>query len=307
MNTLTVTLHGNRLTFDIRVFLGTTYTLAFAGDAAALVSPVLSLTTCHHGVGLAQSVEADGAATLALNGTEIAAAFAGCCGESIGFSAWLSDASGTVGHGQLPVNWSPVVVLDTGAVVTMAGPAGADGAPALMRVAGGQVQWQNDGDEEWTDLISLADLIGPTGQTGATGATGAAGATGATGAQGQKGDTGAAGADGAEVELTAADGYIKWRHSGDALWTNLVALNTLVGAKGDKGDQGLTGATGPTGQTGAAGAAGLQGAAGAPGVGFTQAALDLAHSLAEFDPVEAEDMVLRQQVQVITNILRSLT
>lgn len=306
MKTLTVTLKGDRLTFDTRVFLGTTYTLAFAGDAAALVSPVLSLTTCHHGAGLAQSVEADGATTLALNGTEIASAFAGCCGESIGFSAWLSDASGTVGHGQLPVNWSPVVVLDTGAVVTMAGPAGTDGAPALMRVAGGQVQWQNDGDEEWTDLISLADLIGPTGQTGATGATGAAGATGATGAQGQKGDTGAAGADGAEVELTAADGYIKWRHSGDALWTNLVALSTLVGAKGDKGDQGLTGATGPTGQTGQAGATGAPGQKGADGLGITADALELARSLAAFDPQTTTIMEMRLQVQAITEVLRAM-
>ena len=178
MKTLTVTLVNHRLTFNIRVFLGAEYAVEFAGEAAALENPVLSVTACHKGAGLAQSVTAEGKTTLSLKGQTLADAFSGCCGESIGFSAWLTDSSGTVGHGQLAVNWSPVVVLDTGAVVSMTGADGADGKNAKLRVSGNYIQWQVDGDDEWTDLVALGDLKGATGPKGDKGDKGDKGAKG---------------------------------------------------------------------------------------------------------------------------------
>jgi len=50
--------------------------------------------------------------------------------------------------------------------------------------------------------------------------------------------TGEAGADGREIEVQVAGGYIQWRYEGDATWTNLIALSSLMGAAGTNGTNG---------------------------------------------------------------------
>lgn len=83
------------------------------------------------------------------------------------------------------------------------------------------------------------------------------------GSGGSSGGTGGSGADGREVILENDGSNIRWRYSGTATWTNLVALNTLQGARGPAGLQGATGATGLRGETGAEGPRGAAGATGA--------------------------------------------
>lgn len=66
------------------------------------------------------------------------------------------------------------------------GPAGADGADGAdgddgteieLQKSSTHIQWRYVGAPSWTNLVALADLVGPTGATGATGATGPAGTT----------------------------------------------------------------------------------------------------------------------------------
>ena len=327
METLTVTLTRDRVTFDARAFLGATYNVVFAGEAADLEDPVLSITACRRGVGLAQSVTAGGATTLALTGESLAEVFSGCCGEAIGFPAWITDSSGVVGQGQLVVNWAPVVVLDTGAVVSMTGETGAAGAAAILRVAGGQIQWQNEGDEEWIDLIDLDELTGPAGANGTDGATPVKGVDYFDGADGAAGADGADGADGAEVLLAVADGYIKWKREGDELWQNLIALTSLKGAKGDKGDQGIPGAQGEAGPQGTQGAKGDkgdrgdrgfpgpqgprgeqgdQGPRGEAGYGITDAVQAKIAALPAFDKDTANTDDVFIQVEALTEALKEV-
>ena len=80
------------------------------------------------------------------------------------------------------------------------------------------IQWRRVGEYTWKDLVSLAELKGPTGPTGPTGPKGDRGPTGATGPTGPKGATGVIGPKGDKG---------------------------ATGPKGDKGDKGNTGPTGP--------------------------------------------------------------
>lgn len=60
----------------------------------------------------------------------------------------------------------------------------------------------------------------------------------AQGPKGDKGDDGAPGAAGKEVELRVTETHIQWRYAGTAVWTNLVALESLRGADGVAGEPG---------------------------------------------------------------------
>lgn len=269
MDTLTVTLANGRLSFSPKTFLGGTYLLAFAGEAAELSGLALSITGCSGRTGLAQSATVNEQLTLALKSDDLARAFRGCCGEIIGFHAWLSDGASIIGNGSLMVEWSPLIIdATTGATVSMKGDKGDKGDTGAT------------GSQGATGPQGAQGIQGPAGakgNTGATGATGAAGATGPAGAKGDKGNTGDTGAAGP------------------------------TGAQGDKGDTGEAGPAGPQGLQGAVGPAGAQGIQGLRGIGMSQSALDLANALAAFDPMEATDMELRLQVQSITVILRAMS
>ena len=91
------------------------------------------------------------------------------------------------------------------------------------------IQWRYVGEEEWNDLVNLADLKGDPGPQGPQGEVGPQGPQGPQGIQGEKGETGAAGPQ---------------------------------GPQGPKGD---TGTTGPQGLKGEQGPAGKDGVDGAPG------------------------------------------
>ena len=49
---------------------------------------------------------------------------------------------------------------------------------------------------------------------------------------------GPTGADGREVLFQVSEGYIQWQYEGETTWTNLIAMDTLVGASGEDGVDG---------------------------------------------------------------------
>lgn len=81
---------------------------------------------------------------------------------------------------------------------------GEDGKNIEIRASGGFLQWKQEGEDGWKNLIALNDLKG---------------------------------ADGKNIELRKHEGYIQTRLVGGE-WANLIALSEL---KGDKGDRGLQG------------------------------------------------------------------
>lgn len=128
-----------------------------------------------------------------------------------------------------------------------AGQDGADGANIVLQKNATHIQWKYETDADWTNLVALADLIGPAG---------ADGSDGVNGIDGQDGVNGADGADGREVELQAGLTHIQWRYSGEVSWIDLVALADLIGPPGADGVNGLDGSPGADGQDGAPGADG---------------------------------------------------
>ena len=101
------------------------------------------------------------------------------------------------------------------------------------------IQWRRVGEYTWKDLVSLAELKGPTGPTGPTGPKGDRGPTGATGPTGPKGATGVIGPKG-DKGATGPKG-----DKGDKGNTGPTGATGPTGPKGDKGDKGNTGPTGP--------------------------------------------------------------
>lgn len=117
----------------------------------------------------------------------------------------------------------------------------------------------------------IQGLVGPQGETGGIGLTGPKGDTGDTGPQGEQGgqgiqgDSGSPGRDGIngrEVTLRNSGDTIQWQYVGDEEWTNLTALDALVGPQGEPGVQGIAGLIGPQGIQGLQGEQGIQGEAG---------------------------------------------
>ena len=87
------------------------------------------------------------------------------------------------------------------------------------------IQWRYIGDENWTNLILIADLKGSDGDDGITPE------------KGVDYFDGVDGDDGREIELQKGETYIQWRYAGEESWTNLIAIADL---KGNKGDDGVT-------------------------------------------------------------------
>lgn len=163
MDTLTATLSNGRITFSRRVFLGATYTLAFAGDAASLSGLTLYVTDREGKIAYSTSVTADGSATLALTAQEMIDLFEACGGESIGFSSWLKNATGTIGYGQLNVLWSPLVTdIETGTAASMKGDAGV--GIASISKSGTVVTFTLT--DASTRTVDVSDLKGDKGATG---------------------------------------------------------------------------------------------------------------------------------------------
>ena len=112
----------------------------------------------------------------------------------------------------------------------LTGPAGTDGREIEIQAGETHIQWRFVGDENWTDLISIAAI------TGTPGADGSNGADGINGIDGNNGTDGTDGTDGREILLQADSTYIQWRYVGESEWTNLVELASLKGEPGDPGD-----------------------------------------------------------------------
>lgn len=95
-----------------------------------------------------------------------------------------------------------------------------------VKVIDDYIQFKN-GQGEWTKIVAIADLQGPSGMDGKT----------------------------PEFRISE-DNYFQWKYTTDEIWINLYKLDDL---KGPKGDTGATGATGPTGATGKNGIDAVQG------------------------------------------------
>ncbi|MBR5975560.1 MAG: collagen-like protein [Clostridiales bacterium] len=90
---------------------------------------------------------------------------------------------------------------------------GADGRPVEVDVIDGAIQWRYEGDENWKNLVSVADLTGAKGE---------------------------AGADAKQVELKKSDDglSIMWKYTSDddSKWETLITVkNGVDGAKGADG------------------------------------------------------------------------
>lgn len=83
------------------------------------------------------------------------------------------------------------------------GTGGADAREIELQKGETAIQWRYAGDEEWTDLVTLAEI---TGADGVPGEQGPKGETGAAGPEGPQGETGPAGADGKSAYQYAQDG-----------------------------------------------------------------------------------------------------
>lgn len=114
--------------------------------------------------------------------------------------------------------------------VTIAGGSGggADAREIELQKSETAIQWRYVGDEEWKDLVNLADLKGDPGPHGPQGEVGP---QGPQGIQGEKGENGATGPQGPKGE---------------------------TGATGERGPQGEQGPAGPTGASGADGKSAYQ-------------------------------------------------
>jgi len=164
MDALTVTLSGGKLCVSHPVFLGSTYALTFAGEAAGTAGLALYVTGRDTRVSLATSLtDGEGAASVAFTTNELVGMFRGCAGEGISLNAWLADSSGTRGHGLLLVMWSPLSVnIETGTAATMKGDTGT-GVASVAKTGTDVVFTLTDGT---THTVSIADMKGDKGDTG---------------------------------------------------------------------------------------------------------------------------------------------
>ncbi len=106
------------------------------------------------------------------------------------------------------------------------------------------IQWAIDGTDVWSNLIPISDLLGPQGLAATVQVGTVVASEPGSAPQITEGGTpqekilnfvlprGIAGADGQEISLQVADGYIQWKLTNAALWTNLIALSAI---KGDPG------------------------------------------------------------------------
>lgn len=126
---------------------------------------------------------------------------------------------------------------------------GSDAREIELQKSSNALQWRYTGENEWNDLISLAEITGPQGEQGIPGPQGEPGAQGPkgdTGPQGEKGETGtqgptgeqgSAGKDGRGITSVTikADGHLQIDYSDG---TNVDA-GKVVGEKGLDGASGV--------------------------------------------------------------------
>lgn len=104
-----------------------------------------------------------------------------------------------------------------------------------VRVEGEYVQWQVEGEDSWTNLLTIDEIKDLLGES----------YKGDTGAKGEQGNPGI---NGKEVEFRNNGEFIQWRYvdsnqNQDDNWENLIEVTSLKGnpgQSGSKGDDGLT-------------------------------------------------------------------
>lgn len=158
------------------------------------------------------------------------------------------------------------------------GGGGGTAADVRMQVAGGYIQYSSDGGVTWSNLIALAELIGPAGPQGPQGLQGETGPQGLQGPQGEKGDTGAQGPQGPKGD-TGTQG-----ETGPQGPQGIQGETGPTGPAGPKGDTGETGPAGPKGDTGATGADGKSAYQSAQDGGYTGTEAEFAAKLAQEIP-----------------------
>lgn len=77
-----------------------------------------------------------------------------------------------------------------------------------VRVEGEYVQWQVDGEDSWTNLLTIDEIKDLLGDT-------------------YKGDKGDPGINGRDVEFRVDSGYIQWSYVGEGLWKNLLEISSI--------------------------------------------------------------------------------
>ena len=89
-----------------------------------------------------------------------------------------------------------------------------------VRVDGDYIQWQVDGEDSWTNLLSVEEVKDLLGES----------YKGDTGAKGEQGIQGNPGINGREVEFRKTETHIQWRYvdnsqEEDENWEDLVLLS----------------------------------------------------------------------------------
>ena len=96
-----------------------------------------------------------------------------------------------------------------------------------VRVEGEYIQWQVEGEDSWTNLLTIDEIKDLLGES----------YKGDTGAKGEQGNPGI---NGKEVEFRNNGEYIQWRYvdsnqNQDDNWENLIEVSSLKGNPGDDG------------------------------------------------------------------------
>lgn len=113
---------------------------------------------------------------------------------------------------------------DTGA--GSSGTPGQDGKNIELTKNDTHIMWRVEGEDEWQELVALADITGPAGQDGLPGRDGI------------DGQPGKDGIDGKNIELTKTSTHIMWRYTGQDEgigWTPLIELSEITGPAGADG------------------------------------------------------------------------
>ncbi|WOC14970.1 hypothetical protein [Pseudochrobactrum sp. MP213Fo] len=105
---------------------------------------------------------------------------------------------------------------------------GTDGREIEIQRSATHLQWRYLGDDEWMNIIPLADIEGTSGSNGKDGVNGKDGKAGIDGANGKS----------AEFRKTTTD--IEWRLEG-GVWASLITIAEITGPEGKRGPTGSKG------------------------------------------------------------------
>lgn len=156
-------------------------------------------------------------------------------------------------------------------IFALGGEDGDNGRNVELRKSLTHVQWRYIGDENWLNLIPLAEINGRSFTVDQQGPLVDRGlfddepvgfaylATDNGELYFRQGDAGGwsdgipfgkgdAGTDGREVQLRVNASHVQWQYDGDAGWTNLVSLETIRGPQGVQGLPGVDGTDGVDGR-----------------------------------------------------------